>query len=55
MGRAAAQVPVLMVLALEVVAQALAFKAKEIMVVLINNLAKGISSSSLVIRVIQSS
>ena len=45
------QVLVLMDLALEVATQALAFKTKEIMVVLIRNQAKGISSSSLAIRV----
>ena len=55
MARMAVQVPVLMDLALEVAAQALAFKAKEVTVVLISNPAKGISSSSLVIRVTQSS
>ena len=46
----AVQVPALTDPALEVAAQALAFKAKVIIVVLITNLAKGISSSSLVIR-----
>ena len=44
----------LMDLGSEVVVQALAFKAKVIKVVLISNLAKGIRSSSLVIRAIQS-
>jgi hypothetical protein len=37
------------------VAQAPAFSAKAIKVVLISNLVKGISSNSLVIKVIQSS
>ena len=55
MALAAVQVPVLMDLALEVAVQAMAFKAKEITVILISNLAKGIISSTLVIRVIQSS
>ena len=55
MARTAVQVLALMDLVLEVAAQALAFKAKVIKVVLINNLAKGINNSSLVIRVIQSS
>ena len=55
MARMAVLVPALMDLVLEVVVQALAFKAKVIKVVFISNLAKGISSSSLVIRAIQSS
>ena len=55
MARMAVLVPALMDLVLEVVVQALAFKAKVIKVVSINNLVKGISSNSLVIRVIQSS
>ena len=53
MARMAVQDPVLMDLGLEVVVQALVFRAKAIKVVLISNLAKGISSNSLVIRAIQ--
>ena len=55
MTRMAAQVSALMDLVLGVAVQALAFKAKVIKVVSISNLAKGTSSSSLVIRAIQSS
>ena len=55
MARMAVQDPVLMDLGLEVVVQALVFRAKAIKAVLINNLTKGISSSSLVIKAIQSS
>ena len=54
MARMAVQVPALMDLVLEVAVQALAFKAKVIMVVLISNLAKGVSGC-LAIRVIQRS
>ena len=52
MARMAGQDPALTDLALEVAAQAPVFRAKAIKVVLINNLVKGISSSSLVIRFI---
>ena len=55
MARTAVQVLALMDLVLEATAQALAFKAKVIKVVLISNLTKGINSSSLVITAIQSS
>ena len=55
MPRMAVQDPVLMDLVLEVAVQALVFRAKAIKVVLISNLAKGITSSSMVIRAIQSS
>ena len=51
----AVQDPALTDLALGVAAQALVFRAKAVKVVLISNLVKGISSSSLVIRVIRSS
>ena len=50
----AVQDPTLTDLALVVAAQALVFTAKAIKVVLISNLVKGISSSSLVIRAIRS-
>ena len=49
-----AQDPALTNLDLEVAVQTLVFNAKVIKVGLINNLAKGISSSSLVIKGIQS-
>ena len=55
MARMAARDPVLTDLALEVAVQAQVFRAKAIKVVLISNLVKGISNSSLVIRAIQSS
>ena len=55
MARMEAQDPALTNLDLEVAVQTLVFRAKVIKVVLISNLVKGISSSSLVIRVIQSS
>ena len=55
MVRMAAQDPALTDLALVVAAQIPVFRAKAIKVVLISNLLKGISSNSLVIRVIQSS
>ena len=48
------QDPTLMDLVLEAVVQALAFRAKVIKVVSLSSLVKGINSSSLVIRVIQS-
>ena len=54
-ARTAGQAPALMGPDLEVAAQTLVFKAKEIKVVSINNLIKVIISSSPVIRVIQSS
>ena len=54
MARMAVQDPALMDLVLEVAVQDLVFRAKAIKVVLISNLAKRISSSSLVIRAIQS-
>ena len=50
----AVQDPALMDLDLEVAVQVLVFRAKAIKAVLTNNLAKGISSSSLVIKAIQS-
>ena len=55
MARMAGQYLALIDLALEVAVQALVFRAKAIKVVLTSNLVKGISSSSSVIRVIQSS
>ena len=55
MTRTVVQVPALTDLVLEVAVQTLAFRAMAIKVVLISNLAKGISSSSLVIGAIQSS
>ena len=55
MARMAVQDQALMDLGLEVAVQAVVFRARAIKAVLINNLAKGISSSSLVIRAIQSS
>ena len=55
MARMAAQDPALTDLVLEVAVQTPFFRAKAIKVVLINSLVKGISSSSLVIRVTQSS
>ena len=54
-GPMAVQGPALTDLVLEAAIQALAFRAKVIKVVSISNLVKGISSNSLVIRVIQSS
>ena len=54
MARMAAQDPALMVLVVEVAVQALVFRAKAIKAALISSLVKGISSSSLVIRTIQS-
>ena len=54
MDRTAAQDPALTVLVLVVAVQIPGSKAKAIKVVLINSLVKGISSSSLVIRVTQS-
>ena len=55
MARMAAQDPALTGLALVAAAQTLVSRAKAVKAVLTNNLVKGISSSSLVIRVIQSS
>ena len=55
MARMAVQDPVLTGLALVVAAQTLVSKVKAIKVVLISSLVKGISSSSLVIRVTQNS
>ena len=55
MARMAAQDPALTGLALELAAQTLVSRAKATKVVSISNLVKGISSSSVVIRVIQSS
>ena len=55
MSREAAQDPVLMVRVTVVAVLILVSRAKAIKVVLISNLAKGISSSSPVIRAIQSS
>ena len=55
MDRTVAQDPVLTIPVLVVAVQILVSRAKAIKVVLINNLVKGISSSSLVIRVIRSS
>ena len=55
MARMVGQDPALTGPALEVAAQTLDFKPRAIKVVLINNLANGISNSSLVIRAIQSS
>ena len=52
MARMAGQDPALTGLALEVAAQTLVFRAKAIKAVLIMNLAKGISSSSMVIKAI---
>ena len=49
------QDPALMDLGLEVAVQALVSRAKAIKVILISNPAKGISSSSPIIRAIQSS
>ena len=55
MARMPAQDPALIDMALEVAVQALVFRAKAIKAALISSLVKGISSSSLVIRVTQSS
>ena len=55
MARMAVQDQALMDLDLEVAVQVLVFRAKAIKVALINNLAKGINNSSLVIKAIQSS
>ena len=55
MDHMAAQDPTLTGLALVVAAQTLVSRVKAIKVVLISSLVKGISSSNLVIRVIQSS
>ena len=55
MARIVGEDPDLTGLALEAAVQTLVFRAKAIKAVLINNLVKGISSSSLVIRVSRSS
>ena len=55
MARMATLDPALMDMALVVVVQDLAFRVRAIKVVLINSLTKETSSSSLVIRVFQSS
>ena len=55
MARMAGQDPARTGPDLEVVAQTLVFRAKAIKAVLINNLIKGISSSRVDIRLIQSS
>ena len=55
MAQMAAQDPALTGLALVVVVQTLASRAKAIKVVLISSLVKGINNSNLVIRVIRSS
>ena len=51
MSRTAAQVLALMIRVMVVAVQILVFMAKAIRVVIINNLVRGLSSSSLVIRV----
>ena len=55
MARMASQDPALTGLAFEVAAQTLVFRSKAIKAISISNLIKVINSSSLVIKVIQSS